>query len=197
MSIDDVKILYWISIFILCLTILSPLIAMVVSLPGGERFSELWLLGGEHMIEGYPHNVKENETYRVYLGVGNHMGDMEYYLVYIKFRNSTEPLPDTMNSTPSPLPSLYEYRFFLDENQIWESELVFSFFRVLVEGNVSKVEGISINDRSAFVNKTAVWDEEHRGFYYQIFFELWRYDVDASGFEFHDRFVGLRLNMTA
>jgi len=186
----------WLSVSILCLIIISPSIAMVVSLPRGESFSELWLLGEGHMIEDYPHDVRENEIYRVYLGVGNHMGGLESYLVHVKFRNSSEPLPDTFYRTASPLPSLLEYRFFLCNNGTWEREVSFAFSGVSINGNVSRVENMVIDDEVFSINKTVAWSEEPGGFYYQLFFELLRFNLTRSNYEFHDRFVGLRLNMT-
>lgn len=197
MSISDVKLLYGLACFVLCLIMVSPPIGMIVSLPAGERFSELWLLGENHMVEGYPHNITEGETYRVYLGVGNHMGDVEYYSVFAKFRNSSEPLPDIQNGTSSPLAPVFEWRFFLVDNQTWEREVTFSFGGISVENNVTSVDRLMVNEELSFVNKTCVFDEEQKGFYCQLFFELWRYNMTASMLEFHDRFVGLRLNMTA
>jgi hypothetical protein len=196
MSVDDVKFLYGLACFGLGLIVVSPTVVMFVSFPGGEPFSELWLLGEGHMAEGYPFDVRENETYRVYLGVGNHMGLSEYYRVHVKFRNQSESLPDVLSGTPSALPPLFEYRFFVGEKETWETLVAFSFSGVSVEGNVSRVSGVTVDGVDVFVDKAAVWDSEGDGYLYQLFFELWLYDVASSGFRFHDRFVGLWLNMT-
>jgi len=196
MSIDDVKFLYGFACLALCLIVVSPTIAMIVSFPGGEPFSEIWLLGEGHMAEGYPFNVKENETYRVYLGVGNHMGCLEYYRVYVKFRNQSEPLPDSLNGKPSMLPPLFEYRFFIRENETWETMVAFSFSGFSIDGNVSHVLHIIVDGYVLSVEKMAMWDSEGKGYYYQLFFELWIYDIAASSFQFHNRFVGIWLNMT-
>ena len=196
MNIDDVKFLYGLACFALGLIVVSPTIAMFVSLPGGEPFSELWLLGEGHMAEGYPFDVMENETYRVYLGVGNHMGCSEYYRVYVKFRNQSESLPDVLSGTPSALPPLFEYRLFVGENRTWETLVAFSFSGVSVEGNVSRVSGVTVDGVDVFVGKTAAWDSEGSGYLYQLFFELWLYDLASRGFRFHDRFVGLWLNVS-
>ena len=76
MSFEDFKLLYVLSCIALGFIILSPTLAMVIKIPGGERFSELWILGSDHMAENYPSNVKAQEVYKVYLGVGNHMGSL-------------------------------------------------------------------------------------------------------------------------
>jgi uncharacterized membrane protein len=36
-------------------------------LPLREEFSELWILGPEHIAENYPFNVKAKESYLVYI----------------------------------------------------------------------------------------------------------------------------------
>src|SRR4030043_228518 len=115
MSIGDLKLVYVASVVVLSLIIVAPTVTMVVTLPGGERFSELWLLGKNRLAEDYTFNVKANATYKVYLGLGKHLGGLENYLVYVKFRNQTESLPDSMNGTSSVLEPLGEYRVFLGD----------------------------------------------------------------------------------
>lgn len=196
MNLEDFKLLYVLSCIALGFVILSPTLAMVVRLPSGERFSELWILGSDHMAEDYPFNVKEKEVYKVYLGIGNHMGSLEYYRVYVKLRNQTEPVPSMVNGTPSTLEPLLEYHAFLSDNETWEKEILFSFEDVSFDGNISKISKLVINDYTLEIDKVAIWDEENHGFYFQLFFELWLYDATAASFEFHNRFVGIRLNMT-
>lgn len=196
MSVDDVKSVYVVSCFVLCLIIVSPTVAMFVSFPGGDPFSELWLLGENHMIQDYPFNVDMNATYNVYVGVSNHMGSSAYYLVYVKFRNQIEALPNATSGTPSLVPPLFDYRFFLAESETWEALLTFSFVDVFSVGNYCRVESIEINDRVFVVEEGAMWDVEYNGFYYQLFFELWLYNMTSQQFGYHDRFVGIWLNMT-
>jgi hypothetical protein len=168
-----------------------------VRLPGGERFSELYVLGPGHMAEGYPFNVRENESYLVYLGVGNDLGSSAYYVVYVKFRNQTEPLPNATAGVPSSLPHLYEYRVFLRDGQSWEQPLTFSFSQVSVAENRSLVGGLTVNGVVYGVSRSGVWDDENKGYFYELFMECWVYDNASDAFQFHNRFVGLWLNMTA
>ena len=148
------------------------------------------------MAEDYPFNVKENETYRLYLGVGNHMKSSAYYIIYVKFRNCTEPLPNTTDGTPSPLPALYEYRVIIPDGEVWEISITFSFLSILRLENKCLVKTLSINDAIFAVNKPAVKDVNDTGYYYQLFVELWIYNVESGSFEFHNRFVGIWLNIT-
>jgi hypothetical protein len=174
----------------------SPTLGLVLRLPGGERFSELWVLGPGRMAEDFPFNVSAGGAYLVFLGVGNHMGEAEYYRVVVKFRNVSEPLPNATEGVASSLPVLYAYNVFLSDGQVWEGALNFSFSDVVFGQNVSSVGRMRVNDVWANVDKSAVWDETNNVFYYQLFFELWIYNAAVSGFQFHDRWVGFWLNMS-
>jgi hypothetical protein len=193
---ENVKLVYVFSCVALCLVILSPTLASVVTFPEGEKFSELWVLGPNRMAEGYPFNVSAGEVYKVYLGVGNHMGDLGYYRVYVKFRNQSEPLPNSTAGVPSSLEPVFEYNVFLRNNETWERDLSFSFEGLSFEGNVNRVSKVLVDGYAVDVDKIAVWDETNNVFYYQLFFELWIYNATVSGFQFHDRWVGFWLNMS-
>jgi len=196
MSIEDLKLLYGIGCLVLGLIILSPTLAMVIRLPGGERFSELWILGPEHLAENYPFNIVEGQVYNISLGVANHMGKTEYYVVYVKVRNQTEALPDSVNGTPSPLNPVFEYRVFLRDSEVWEKEISFSLREFKFENGSCRVSKLVLDENSIDIGKVAFWDAENRGFYLQLFFELWIYDSKVMGFQYHNRFVGLWLNAT-
>jgi len=170
----------------------SPTLATFVHLPSDSaKFSELWLLGPGHKAEDYPFNVRMNVTYSVYVGVGNHLGYSAYYKIDVKFRNQTQSLLDTSNSSPSKLNSTYEFRFFLADGKIWETPLNFSF-----QGKPSSVRHISVNGIAFPVNLSSQWNQTLSGFYYQLFFELWLFNMTAQRFQYHNRSVGIWLNMT-
>lgn len=196
LKLDDYRVIFASVGLIGILLFASPTLSLVLHLPGGERFSELYILGPGRMAEDYPFNVGAAVNYLVYVGVGNHMGCSAYYVVYVKFRNQTEPLPNATAGTPSPLPSLYEYRVFLEDGKTWEAPLTFSFSDVSFSENRSWVAGLVINGVAFSVNKLASLDVENSGYYYQLFIELWIYNNESRSFEFHNRFVGLWLNMT-
>jgi uncharacterized membrane protein len=195
MNFGNVKLLYVFSCVALCLVIFSPTLLTVVSSPKGELFSEMWLLGSDGLTEGYPFVVSVNEVYNIRLGVGNYMGSLEYYAIYVKFRNQIETFPDSAAGLPSSLEPIFEYRVFLGNNETWEKPVSFSFEDVSFDGNVSRVSNLSIDGRSVSVDKTAVLDEDGL-FYYQLFFELWIYNTKTANLEFHNRFVWLWLALT-
>lgn len=196
LGLDDVKSLYVLSCLALCLIIVLPTLAMFASVPGDEHFSELWLLGAGHMAEDYPFNVEAHAAHRVYLGIGNRMGGLEYYRIYVKFRNQTESLPDVLNMTPSTLEPLLEYRVLVEGDGVWEREVQFSFENVSFNGSSCKVTGLVVDGHVMDVDKSALWDEENHGFYFQMFFELWLYSDDVADFQYHNRSVGVWLNLT-
>jgi len=180
----------------------TPTLAMFIRLPSGsERFSELWLLGPGHKAEDYPFNVEVDKTYSVYVGVGNRLGYSAYYMVYVKFRNQTQPLPIDSNATPSALPTLYEFNFFVRYGEVWETLLNFRILdaELFSENgkNFTSVNNLAINEIPSRVDSLSVWDEARNGFYYQLFFELWLYNMTTQSFQYHNRFVAIWLNMTS
>lgn len=193
---EDYKILFIIASLIGTLLFASPSLVRIIHLPGEEAFSELWVLGSNRTTEDYPFNVKTGEVYKIFVGVANHMGYSSYYIVKAKFRNQTDPLPDSTAGAPSSLSELYKYYVILQNDEEWETRLTFSF------SNISKVENrcvvgtLKINDVTLMVNKPASWNINYTGYYYQLFFELWIFNAEIEDFQFHNRFVGIWLNMT-
>ena len=196
LKLEDYKVIFVAVGLIGLLLFASPALSLMVHFSGEEKFSELWILGPGHMAEDYPSNVKPNENYLVYLGVGDHLGSPAYYRVYVKFRNQTEPLPDVTAGLPSPIPLLYEYRVFLSNGQASETPLTFSFSDIEIADNRSFVGSLTINNATLNVGKLAEWDAQNTGYYYELFMELWVYNVESNSFQFHNRFVSLRVNLT-
>ena len=197
MNLEEYRTLFVAASLVLMLIATVPVIVLVVSLDEiGESFSELRLLGSTHMAEGYPLNVTIGNTEQVFVGVTNHMGQSAYYIVYVKLRNETQAAPNSATSTPSSLAPIYEFRTIVADGYTWESSLALSFLEASLSENMSIVEKISVNDGVLAVSYPSIWDSKDNGFFYQGFFELWIYDESISGFTYHDRFVGLWLNMT-
>jgi hypothetical protein len=195
-SLDDCRLVF-IAVGLVGVLVCSvPAASVFVRLPGGERFSELYVLGPGRMAEDYPFNVSAGASYMVYLGVVDHLGGAAYYEVCVKFRNASESLPNGTSVEPSPLPVLYTYRVFLTDGQAWEGALSFGFDDVVFGENVSLVGKVLVNDAVVGVDKVAVWDGVNNGYYYQFVVELWLYSATSRSFGYHNRFVSLWLNMT-
>ena len=196
LRLEDYKILFIIASLTGTLLFASPSLELVIHLPSEEAFSELWVLGSNRTTEDYPFNVKPGEVYKIFIGVANHMGSSSYYIIKAKFRNQTDPLPDSSVGAPSSLPELYKYYVVLQNGEEWETQLTFSF------SNISKVENrcnvgiLKINDVRLIIDKPAIWNINYTGYYYQLFFELWIFNAEIEDFQFHNRFVGIWLNVT-
>src|SRR5665647_561615 len=95
MKLGDYKIIFIAAALIGVLLIASYAIIWAIRPPGGEAFSELYLLGPEQMAQNYPFNIAVNQNYSVYVNVANHLGDTANYVLYVKLANATDQLPNT------------------------------------------------------------------------------------------------------
>jgi len=196
-KIEEYRGLFMTGSLILILIVAAPTLGLFIRIPdSSEKFSELWLLGPTRKAEGYPFDVQVDESYLIYVGVANRLGRSAYYRVYVKLRNQSQPLPAASNSSPSMLPRLYEFDMFIGDDEVWEKPLDFAVLEVLTANDTMLLKSLEINEYVFQVDEFSVWDEERLGFYYQLFFELWLYNTSSSSFRYHNRFVGIWLNMT-
>lgn len=168
---------------------------------GTQRFSEIWILGPERTAAKYPFSLNVNNSYscQFFVGVKNDLGHDMDYLLQVKLSNQTDVLPDHSNLTPSPLQSVYEFKFSLSNEEIWETyvnltvpESAFFF----VERNMMNLTGIILNSTSiSGFSLTLTRTIETRGYPFLVFFELWAYDTTFQKFTYHNRFVSLWLNL--
>lgn len=203
MSLGDYRVLFLVVTAVLALIVVSPALSRLLVLPRTEFFTELWMLGPDRVAEDYPFNISRNQDYGVFLGVGNRLGYCGYYLVEVKFRNQSQPAPTSFGPietrVASSLPSLFNITAFVADEAVWELPLQFSFDYVWDEGR-SKVDFLGLRLNDVWLNMTdytVSWDPDKREFRGFLFFELWLYNVSSNVFQYHGRFVGLRLNMTA
>jgi len=196
LRVEDFGTIFMLTSLLGALAISSPALAFVLPSQTRERFSELYVLGPNHMAEDYPFNVKTNKTYKIYIGINNHIGSSAYYELDIKLRNQTEQLPNSTISIPSPLPTIYKFQVLLIDNGNWETPLEFSLSGLSFSRNKCRVDWLTVNGVAFHVEKNSSWNSENKGFYLQLFFELWIYDLESSSFTFNNRFVGIWLNMT-
>lgn len=196
MNLDDYKLLFITIGLIGVLLIASPAFITFLGVPSGEQFSQLYLLGPEHQAKNYPFTIQGNQNYSVYVGVANNMGSSQYYLLQIKFRNQTDPLPNSSLATPSSLSSIYKYKFAISNGTTWERFFTFSASDITFSGNVSCVGVLSLNGLSFNVNKPSVLNTNSSMFFYQLLFELWIYNTQTGLFEYNNRNVNLQLNMS-
>jgi len=200
-NLDDYKAIFITITFVSALLVASPALSRVLVYPKTEFFTELWILDSNHKAENYPFNISNNQNYSIYLGIGNRLGYCTYYMVQVKFRNDSQSAPTSFGTiekrTPSSLQSLYNFTVFVADKSIWENTLTFSFH---FHENASRVEvdSLVLNRLPLNLNNQVVtWNPSRSGYYGFLFFELWLYNSAISTFNYHGRYVGLWLNMTA
>jgi hypothetical protein len=187
---------------ILVLLVASPALSRLLVYPRTEFFTEMWLLGPNHTGEDYPFNVSSGRSYSVFLGVGNHLGYCAYYLVEVKFRNSTQSAPydfgPLSNRTPSSLLPLYNITAFVADGGTWEMPLTFSFDYTGATSSTVQMRSLTLNNVDLNMSGPSIaWNSTTRTFSGFLFFELWIYNRTTSVFQYHQRDVSLVLNMTA
>jgi hypothetical protein len=123
-------------------------------------------------------------------------------MVQVKFRNQTQPEPTSFgpieNRVPSNLTSLFNITAFVADEHVWELPITFAFDYVYDE-TLSRIEFYGLTLNNVWLNMTDYTislDVEKGGFPGFLFFELWLYNADLNGFQYHGRFVRLALNIT-
>ncbi len=102
---------------ILALALVAGVFAASQTLQSGrvvEPFSEIGLLGPGMKIGDYPRNVLVNETFRLYLYLGNHEGRVMYYTVLVKLGDGSTLINET---THAEAPVIDEYEAILPHGQ--------------------------------------------------------------------------------
>jgi uncharacterized membrane protein len=163
--------------------------------PAGQRFSEIYVLGQQHTFDNIPFNVKAGVTYSVYLGVVNHMESSSYYTCLIKLGNEND-LPNASLSTPSSLPTLYEYKPFLTDGATWEAPLTFQLNNLTFTNGTSQLSQMTINGINIPSNEIFTWNVQKTGYFCNLFVELWIFNSTLGISQYNNRFVSLNLNLT-
>lgn len=198
MSLHQYRVLFLAVTGILALLIASPALNRLLVLPRTEFFTEFWILDSNRGTRDYPFSITLRNNYSVFLAIANRLGYCAYYSVEAKFRNQTQSAPNRFNRTSSSLPALFSIPAFVADEGVWEQSLTFSFdyqyneTLMQVEFYSLTLNGIELNLRE----NTTTWNAERNEFFSNLFFELWIYNGAASSFQYHERFVSLRLNIT-
>lgn len=171
-----------------------PSIALIVKLPPGQQFSYIYLLGPDHMFDSIPSNVQAGVIYSVYLGVGNQMGSSEYYTCAVKIGNESAVLPNSTLGEPSPLPVLFDYKFLLSANTVWEAPLTFEINQLATNGSGSYISALTINGVEYSTSLHSAWDSNRSGYYYTLLIELYMFNSGVLTYD--NRYVAINLNVS-
>jgi len=198
MRLHEYRVPFMVAIGILTLLVASPALSRLLAYPRTEFFTEMWLLGPNHTAEGYPFNITSGQSYNVFLGIGNHLGYCAYYVVEAKFRNQTQSAPNSFNRTSSSLTSLFSIPAFVADQGTWELPVTFSFdykynpTLTQIELYKMTLNGVDLDMH----NYSIALDSKNNSFLGNLFFELWLYNMTSTSFQYHNRFVGIWLNIT-
>lgn len=197
MKLDEFRVLFLTVTLGLALVAASPLLVLSMSFQNNsEQFSEFWLLGPEHLAGNYPSTVNSNEIYTIYVDLVNHLGRSELYMVQMKVRNIEQAFLEVATSEPSSSDSLYDFRVSLVDESAWELPVTFGFQDIFIDSDVATVSDVVVNGFVLPLDISIPLNVETSNFVFQLFFELWRYDVNSQQFVYDNQFVGLWLNLT-
>ena len=150
------------------------------------------------MTESYPYNITSGQSYDVFLGVFNHLGSVAYYSVQVKFRNQSQSEPNSPEHNPSNLPALFNLYTVVADNESWELPVRFRF-DYYYDSAQSKVvyTKFVFNDKVLNLGGYSTsWDTSRNSFSANLVFELSVYDRVIGSFQYHERYVDLKFNMT-
>jgi hypothetical protein len=184
---------------VLALLIASPAIQQLLVYPQTDNLTEFWMFGPNHDA-AYPGNVTADQTYRLYLGVTNHLGSAAYYNAEIVFRNQTQSGPDSFSRTSGDLPSLSSIAIVAADNQTTEVPLDISCQYHVVNGTTSTLymDKVTVNGFALDASATTItWDKTKDGFFGNLVFELYVYNGTTNAFQYHQRYLSLWLKMNS
>ena len=198
MAAQNSKTIILIVTVVLALFAASPAIQQVALSPQPASATEISLLGSYHNST-YPFNVTAGQNYLLYLDVTDHSGPCSYYTLEVKFRNATQPAPDSFAKTSSALPSLVDMPFCLDSNQAFELPITISLsYTDSNVPNTLEMQSLVVNGFSIVVAQTTLsWDAKNGGYYGNLFFELWIFNGTTNSFQYDQRYVSLWFNLAA
>lgn len=167
--------------FALIIGVLISSVAYVTLFPfTSQPYFAMWVLGSNGLAENYypgnNPNVRIGEQINWTIGVYNKMGALEYVVVRVKLLNSTMLSPDDSTATPSPAPTIYEFRHVLLNNETWMAPFLWRVSNLTTQGQSLAVSGILLNGAPySGILAVAVG-----GLNFRFVLELWFYDVQTN-----------------
>ncbi|MCL2358621.1 MAG: DUF1616 domain-containing protein [Nitrososphaerota archaeon] len=190
MSFQRNKTFILIIIAVAALLVASPFLQQLAIAPQTEYFTEMALLDSNHKTD-YPSNATSGKNYKLYIEITNHLGHAADYTVEAKFRDASQPGPDSFKHTSSSLPPLERFTVSADDNQTVELPLEVS----LQFSSSGYVDSLTINGKTHNINTQIEFDSQKNNYYSNIFFELWVYNQTTNKLQYHERYISLWLKM--
>lgn len=173
------------------LVLISSFILVLIFLPfNSEKYSEIWLLGENRVANDLPYSIEGNHM--IYVGVANHRGVEESYLVSVKIRDLAQARLDSSSSGPSSSPSIHDFSLVVNDNDFVEIPVELSFGDFDVRNDSLILSDVTLNDLTHSIDKTIFKDENV--FSVQLLFELYRFDELSEGYVFQNLSVSFWLH---
>lgn len=177
----------------------SPALERILVAPQTEYYTEFWALDSNHSSNDYPSNLLNNSSNTIFLNIANHIGYCGYYVIMLKM--TSDPLPDNniLNNLPIDQASIYNLTAIVPNNSTWTLPINFSlsydYNNTASQVNVSHLD---LNENMITLNNffSNYRTQEPKGFFVNMYFELWLYDTASNNFLYNERYVNLPLNMT-
>lgn len=155
-----------------------------------EKYSEIWLLGENQVANDLPYSIDGNHM--IYVGVANHRGVEESYLVSLKIRDVAQARFDSSSSGPSFSPSINDFSLVLNDDDFAELPMQLSFGDFEVKNESLVLGDITLNNVVYPLDKVILIEEDV--FSVQLIFELWRFDKLSEGYVFQNLSVSFWLH---
>jgi hypothetical protein len=100
-------------------------------------------------------------------------------------------------TTQSSLPSLYNLNVVVADKESLDIPVNFAF-NYFENGAQIDFDSLKFNDEALNLQGySSYWNSRKNVFYGNLVFELWIYNGTLGGFQYHERFVDLKFNMTS
>jgi hypothetical protein len=176
------------------LLIASPTLSVLLKTPSNDPLSEIYFLGPKLTQDSIPSNIIDGHKYMIYIGAGNEMGSTAYYRINLKVGSENETLPNRNLKKPSSLPTLYEYKFFLENEKDWQAPLIFS---VAGFKNNSMYNGVfNINGIEYGLDKSIKWEYQGNQLHTYLIAELWIFNETTGAFEYNNQYLSIRFGIS-
>jgi len=173
-----------IAVFITLLVVCEMVVYVATTPRPREQFFQLYVLGAKHMAaDYYPNNdtdIRIGEPVTWYLGVTDNMGSVQLISIRVKIANQTIKPPDDMQALESPAPVVTEYMRFIQDNETWETPLVWSISDAVSVAGSTRILTLLINNETYQLQDCSAIN----GHNFRLIFELWTYQTHNDTFQF-------------
>ncbi|MDG6223220.1 MAG: hypothetical protein QCH99_08170 [Candidatus Bathyarchaeota archaeon] len=191
MKFENFHILFKIGIMFLVLVSISPVFDLInVFSEKNENYSQFFLLDSNYKVGSYPFAVQANEDYSFFVKIVNKLEQSEYYKILVKLANQTSIVADGYGLL-SEIDTLCESRVIVDNGNFSEIPFNFQILNTSIYDDFLTIKKVSINGKICNIICSSEWNTNKEGFYFQLFLELWRYDVLIGDFIYDDKTVSL------